>query len=334
MEEEIQYCKSPLLDPSLFPSGSANFLNPNYNVLPFLCNLLQVANDETISPVLVEQPEFDITPFTDFSGLLGVGDSRISLGAMMSATFIHFLPKVIAQTEVLQAGGTQVIDNYICNADGQTIKESQTIPILLSLDLTGKTPYQFGAITIPPIQQTAEELLKRFTPEDVKDFVKGYFSEQIENHAEYFVNFIKKHYIPAGWQLKLIFNSSSNVFYVEMTNGNKKIYLKYHPDVKEKVAKLFGIDSITVYSFFAKINSDIHASALAAKVEDYKSIMENNDKTLKFIQYITENYTEDSTQAYTYVMSNTARAFAHFNKMGANFNTFSSQTSTIKVDLS
>jgi hypothetical protein len=334
MEEEIQYCKSPLLDPSLFPSGSANFLNPNYNVLPFLCNLLQVANDETINPVLQEAPEFDITPFTDYSALLGVGDSRVSLGQTMSATFINFLPKVIAQTEVLRAGGTQVIDNYICNADGQTIKESQTIPILLSLDLTGKTPYQFGAITIPPITQTIEELLKRFTPEDVKDFVKRYFSEQIEEHAEYFVNFITKHYIPAGWQLKLIYNASSNIFYVEMTNRDKKIYLKYHPDVKEKVAKLFRIDTINVYNVFAKINSDIHAAALSSKIENYKSIMENNDKTLKHIEYITENFMESSNQTYTYVMSNTARAFAYFNKSGANFNTLTSETSTIKVDLS
>ena len=335
MEEEIQYCKSPLLDPSLFPVGSATFLNPNYNVLPFLCNLLQVANDETISPVLVEQPEFDITPFTDFSGLLGVGDSRISLGAMMSATFIHFLPKVIAQTEVLQAGGTQVIDNYICNADGQTIKESQTIPVLLSLDLTGKTPYQFGAITIPPITESVEELLKRFTPEDVKDFVKGYFSEQIEEHAEYFVNFIKAHYIPAGWNVKLKFNVSSQIFYVEMTNGNKKIYLKYHSDVKEKVAKLFGIGEITTYPLYAKINSNIHAAALSAKIENYKIIMEDPVKKIEFIENITKNYTEDSTQSYTTSSTqNSAINIKDMQKMFSDFTTLSNQTSTIKVDLS
>lgn len=335
MEEEIQYCKSPLLDPSLFPVGSATFLNPNYNVLPFLCNLLQVANDETISPVLVEQPEFDITPFTDFSGLLGVGDSRISLGAMMSATFIHFLPRIIAQTEVLQAGGVRVIDNYICDADGNPIKKSETIPALLSLDLTGKNAYKYGAITIPPIQETIDELLKRFTPEDVKDFVKYHFKEQTEQQAEYFVNFIKTHYIPAGWDVFLKFNVASMIFYVELQKPNKKIYLKYYSDVKEKVARLFGIGEITAYPLYGKINSNVHANALAAKIENYKIIMEDPVKKIEFIETITKNYTEDSTQSYTtFSPQNSAINIKDMKKRFSEFTTLSNQTSTIKVDLS
>lgn len=331
MEEEIQYCKSPLLDPSLFPVGSANFLNPNYNVLPFLCNLLQVANDETISPVLVEQPEFDITPFTDFSGLLGVGDSRISLGAMMSATFIHFLPKVIAQTEVLQAGGTQVIDNYICNADGQTIKESQTIPVLLSLDLTGQKPYKFGAIDIPPIKESIDELLKRFTPEDVKDFVKQYFSKSIKDHARYFVDFINKHYVPVGWKIELRYVDFSKTFYVEMTLQNKKIYLKYHADVKEEVARLFGIEFITAYLNVPRMNSNIQAAALAGKIEDYKILMDSDVEKLKFIEYIAKNYTEDTTQTFSYFMSNSTLSINHFKDIQKMSTTMSAQTSTIKI---
>lgn len=331
MEEEIQYCKSPLLDPSLFPVGSATFLNPNYNVLPFLCNLLQVANDETVSPVLVEQPEFDITPFTDFSGLLGVGDPRISLGAMMSATFIHFLPKVIAQTELLQAGGTQVIDNYICDADGNTIKQSQTIPVLLSLDLTGQKPYKFGAIDIPPIKESVEELLKRFTPEDVKDFVKNYFSKATKEHAKYFVDFINQHYIPVGWQIELKYVNFSKTFYVEMSYQNKKIYLRYYPDVKEEVAKLFGITKITAYMNVPRMNSNIQAYALSSKIEDYKVIMESNQKQNDFISYIANNYMEDSTQTFSYFMSNSATNLDHFKNMSQMANTMSSQVSTINV---
>ena len=331
MEEEIQYCKSPLLDPSLFPVGSATFLNPNYNVLPFLCNLLQVANDETVSPVLVEQPEFDITPFTDFSGLLGVGDPRISLGAMMSATFIHFLPKVIAQTELLQAGGTQVIDNYICDADGNTIKQSQTIPVLLSLDLTGQKPYKFGAIDIPPIQDPIEDLLKRFGPEDVKDFVKNYFGKATKEHAKYFVDFINQHYIPAGWEIELKYIDYSKVFYVEMSLQNKKIYLRYHHDVKEEVAKLFGLTSISAYLNVPRMNSNIQATAISSDIKDYKMLMENESEKLKFIDYISKNYTEDSTQTFSYFMSNSASNLNHFKQMHQMATTMSAQTSTIYV---
>jgi hypothetical protein len=332
MEEEIQYCKSPLLDPSLFPVGSATFLNPNYNVLPFLCNLLQVANDETISPVLVEQPEFDITPFTDFSGLLGVGDPRISLGAMMSATFIHFLPKVIAQTEVLQSGGAQVIDNYICDSDGNPIKESQTIPILLSLDLTGKKPYKYGAIDIPPITDSIEDLLKRFGPEDVKNFVKEYFVEVTKEHAKYFVDFINQHYVPVGWRVELKYVDFSKVFYVEMSLQNKKIYLKYHTDVKEEVGRLFGISDITAYLNVPRMNSNIHAMALSSDIKDYKFLMENESEKLKFIDYITKNYTEDSTQTFSHFTSNSALNLNHFKQMHQMATTMSAQTSTIKIN--
>jgi hypothetical protein len=334
MEEEIQYCKSPLLDPSLFPSGSANFLNPNYNVLPFLCNLLQVANDETISPVLVEQPEFDISPFNDFSSLLSVGDPRISLGEMLSATHIHFLPKIIAQNEILQAGGTQIIDSYICDKDGNQIKKSEKIPILLSLDLTGKTPYKYGSITIPPIQSSLEDLLKRFDSEDIKDFVKNYFNEKIENHAEYFVNFINTHYIPAGWSVFLNFNSASQIFYIEMRNGKNKIYLKYYPDVKEKVAKMFGIKNITVYPSYGKINSQQHAAALGAAIPNYKEIMEDDVKKINFINTIKNTYTEDSSQSFNTFTTNPTANLQMFKQMFNKFNEVSNQTSTIEVDLS
>ena len=335
MEEEIQYCKSPLLDPTLFPVGSANFLNSNYNVLPFLCNLLQVANDETISPVLVEQPDFDISPFTDFSGLLGVGDSRISLGKMMSATFIHFLPKIIAQTEVLQAGGTQVIDNYICDADGNTIKQSQTIPILLSLDLTGQSSYKFGALEIPPITDSVEELLKRFTPEDVKSFVNSYFTESTKEHAIYFVNFINTYFTPAGWTVSLKHQAMVDIFYVELSLGSsKKTFLKYHNDVKETVAKLFEIDTITSYPFTSNTSSMAHAKAMSGKIEDYKTIMEDDVKRMELIDYIKNNYIEDSSQVFSGFASNSAISIEQIKEMQKQFTTASQAVSTIKVDFS
>ena len=184
------YCNSPLLDSSLFPVGTANFLDRNYNILPYLCQLLQVANDETVNPVLAEPPEFDITPFTDFSGLATVGDPRVSLGVTLSATLIYFLPRMISQTELLQSGGSQIIDNFICDQDGNPIKESITIPALLSSNLSANNAYKYGALEIPPITLSLEELLKPITTEEIQAFVTNYINGSRANNSEYFLRFL------------------------------------------------------------------------------------------------------------------------------------------------
>ena len=166
-----------LIDPSCitgpnlssYPIGSAQHLDPNYNILPFLCDLLTMATDPNATGLFTNPvTPFDITPFTNFSALTAVGDPRVSLGEAMTQTYINFLPRMITQTEVRQAGGSQVIDNYICTADGTPIKQSQTSHALLSLDLTGQKAYQYGAITVPPVSATFEELMKPIDPKEFK----------------------------------------------------------------------------------------------------------------------------------------------------------------------
>jgi hypothetical protein len=331
MEEEIQYCKSPLLDPSLFPVGSATFLNPNYNVLPFLCNLLQVANDETISPVLVEQPEFDITPYTDFSLLNNVGDSRVSLGQALSAGFLHFLPKIIVQNEVLKAGGTQIINNYICDADGNVKKESKTLPILLSLDLTGEKGYKYGAIEIPAQKYNQEELLKRFTGDDITNFVETHIQLEKNNHSEYFVKFINTRFIPAGWIPVLRSYSKLNIFYVELSLNNKKVYLKYYDDVKENVAKLLGINTIYSYENPQQMSSQAQAAAVFGKIEDFKKITSSLELENNFLNYVLQNYLEDTTKTFSFFNSNTATSKSIFDNLDSIYKSYSNSVSEIEV---
>jgi hypothetical protein len=44
---------------------------------------------------------------------------------------------MITQVEVKAAGGSQVINNYICDPDGNPIKESMTIPVLTTVGTGG-----------------------------------------------------------------------------------------------------------------------------------------------------------------------------------------------------
>ncbi len=331
MEEEIQYCKSPLLDPSLFPVGSATFLNPNYNILPFLCNLLQVANDETVSPVLVEQPEFDITPYNDFSLLNNVGDSRVSLGQALSASFLHFLPKMIVQNEVLKAGGTQIINNYICDADGNVKKESKMLPIILSLDLTGEKGYKYGSIDIPAQKYNQEELLKRFTGDDITNFVETYVQLEKNNHSEYFVKFINTRFIPAGWTPVLRCHSKLNIFYVELSLDTKKVYLRYYDDVKENVAKLLGINTIYSYENPPQMSSQAQAAAVFGKIEDFKKITSSLELENNFLNYVLQNYLEDTTKTFSFFNSNTATSKSIFDNLDSIYKSYSNSVSEIKI---
>lgn len=273
------YCNSPLLDPSLFPVGSATFLDPNYNVLPYLCQLLQVANDETVNPVLVEPPEFDITPFTDFSGLANVGDPRVSLGVTLSATLIYFLPRMISQTELLQSGGSQVINNFVCDQDGNPIKESITIPALLSL--SANNVYKYGALDIPPITLSLEELLKPITPEEIKNFVSTYISGMRTNNSEYFLKFLNTWFLyDERWKPSLHMYLNGGFLFVKLeyynnvndANYYKSLYLKYYEDQKNVIGCALNISNI-IYHTGSFFGSTTLSKAVGAPIFDYQEIL-------------------------------------------------------------
>lgn len=275
------YCNSPLLNPSLFPVGSATFLDPNYNILPYLCQLLQVANDETVNPVLVEPPEFDITPFTDFSGLDSVGDPRVSLGLTISATLIYFLPRMITQTELLQSGGSQIIDNYICDQDGKPIKESKILPALLSLDLSGNKPFKYGALEIPPITVALEDLLKPITPEEVTGFVSNYVQNSRANNSKYFIRFLNTWFLAdSRWKASLHAYLEGSFFFVKLefydnpnsSNYQKSLYIKYFEDQKHELGCALNLNEI-IYHKGDLFGNTALSKAMSAPIFDYKTVM-------------------------------------------------------------
>jgi hypothetical protein len=296
-------CKSPLWNPSNFPTGSANFLNPNYNILPFLCDILKVANDETVDPVIVEPPEFDLTPFTNFIGLLEVGDPRVSLGLTLSATWLHFLPRVITQTEVRQAGGVQVINNVVCDSEGMPVRKGTTQNVELSLDLSGRKEYKFGALTVPPSAWNIDDLLKRFTPEDVKDFVSTFVQTEKEKHATQFTDFISKWFLSnPQWKVSLSFYKMTRNYFVVLDLRNasnvstQRIYLKYYDDVMLKVAKNLNVKNIDVYNNMPFGNVGI-MKGFSEQTFDYKKIMATEKSQKDHYDYIIKNLSIDPRNA-------------------------------------
>lgn len=315
--DEDVFCKKTPFDPTLFPVGSARFLDRDFNILPFLCDLLKYANDETVSPVLVEPPEFDITPYTDFTGLTSVGDPRVSLGETLEATFVHFLPRMITQTEVSQAGGTQVIDNVICNADGVAIIDSQTIPILLSLDLTGNKPYQYGALKVPPVSASFEELMRRIEPDEIRDYVTNYVSDAKKEHVTYFVQFINNYFLVNGWTPTLIAYEKPPIFLVKLNKGEKQVYIKYFTDVKNEVGCGLGLSTITTHFGTTNLENRAMAMALGNDIPNYKKLLEDPDSGEQWYNYLTNVNMSTVTENWANLITNPTSAAAYIARMDA-----------------
>jgi hypothetical protein len=313
-------CIEAGLNPNLFPVGSAQHLDMGLNILPFLCNLLNATNDDNITGILVAPPSsFDLTPFTDFTGLTAVGDPRVSLGEVMIQTGIKFIPKMIAQTEVRQNGGTQIIDNYICNSDGVTIKKSESVPVLLSLDLTGQTPYQYGAITIPPLSTTYEELLTPFIPQDITDFVNGYMISAKEAHAGYFVSFIKKYF--SGYTPTINIYKTFGIMLVILTKGTTTVYIKYYSDVANKIGVLLGLEEIKYIIGNKPPTNGAISLAISSEIPNYKNIFSNDILSKDQYDLIMSKYKTTPELDYTYILSNSALAIKYFSDTYGTLNT-------------
>lgn len=304
---------------SNFPVGSAQHLSLNYNILPFLCDLLKVATDETVSPILTDPPKpFDLTPYTDFSGLNNVGDTRVSLGETLTQTYIHFLPRVIVQTEVRQSGGSQVIDNYICTADGTPIKESNLIPAVLSLDLTGEKPYQYGAITVPPVSASYEDLMKIIDPQEVKDYVSQYVKISRARHANEFANFVKEYL--GDWEIvSLNVYKNLQIMLLVLKKADDMIYLKYYADVSNEVGCFLGLENYNLYLQYQAPTSMAQSNAIGSTIPNYKLLMETPEKAQEFYITVINNYKTNPDLQWDnlFTSTNSALAIQEFNTYAA-----------------
>ena len=280
--DQDYYCNPPILDTTLFPVGTAG-LDPNFNILPFLCQLIQVATNENIDPVLVPPIEYDMSKHLNFATLTGVGDPRWSTGAVLSAGFIKFLPMIITQLEVNQVGGSQIINNYICDADGNPIKQSLTAPILTTVGTGGVNLYGYDI----PSGLDPNELLKTVTQEDVDNFVNQFIQDQSQTEADAFISYLQLNYPSSDWDASLHAFSNPSLFYVELSskNNDQIVVLKYWDNVKEYVAnQLYAvgyISSPTIQMDYGSIvKNNAVARAFILPIPTYSELLNDPNLTI------------------------------------------------------
>ena len=128
-KELDEFCKSNVVNTALFRDNSAKFLDPTFDIKSFLCEVLKLTDLPNVDPVLKKPVEEFYLQKTDYSGLTAVGDPRVPLGLVLSAGFINFMPRNIVFSETMKYGAAQVINDYICDSDGNPIKVSTSTNI-------------------------------------------------------------------------------------------------------------------------------------------------------------------------------------------------------------
>jgi hypothetical protein len=301
-------CKPFEFNPSFFPTMSAK-MSGDYDPYPFLCELMQAAIQGTNqSSLLVPPTEFDISQFFAYQALTAVGDPRFSDGDIIKSAFIKYLPRLIAQIEVKQAGGTQIINNVICDKDGNPKVTAQLTPILTSIGTGGKNLYGYDI----PEGLDPNELLIPLKPFDIMDHVNSFIKNQSEKAADFFVEYLLRYYPISDWKPTMIYYDGLPLFYIQMdhiTDGkvDVSVFVRYYPEVRDYVAKQLIDHSYlpSNASISNRVNSLFDTSAvgniLITPIPNYEKLINDDDAALannlnsidKHSSYENEFFTSD-----------------------------------------
>lgn len=208
----------------------------NFNSKQFINDLANMAGDDNwdgwvrkgdIEDILKNENqtiEYPLNP-SDFKN---VGDKRFSLENVLKATYDEFIPRIKAYEEVLAAGGCQIINEYICDTDGNPIIKATPICTQVANKIMAGT--SMGAVNVKPI-----------TAQEVSDFINENWKKAVESQANSFINYIKTNYINKKWNIELNDVQEFNIFYIKATLGQKNEYIKYYYNEKDYIAK--GLNS-------------------------------------------------------------------------------------------
>lgn len=213
------------IDTSKFPDP--NKINSRQDYENWMNEVLRFAGNPNMDPMLNDPGEtnqYETMP--PFEALSGVGDPRFSMGHMLVSAVAAFMPRVQLFQEIKQAGGCQVINNYICDSDGVPIQE---------------------VTTSCPVGMSYEAI----QPQEIIDFVQQTMQGNIQKDVDAFANYIKLNYLNKGYKAIIYeFLNISAFIIIKLYTDTNTVYLKYyHSDIKSLASSL-NIP-ITVFDFAA-----------------------------------------------------------------------------------
>jgi hypothetical protein len=203
-----------------FPYLTSNPLN--FNSQAFFTDLSQDAlgGDGSYDPWIrnneVDNNDLGVNPL-DF---MDVGDGRLSLGIVLSAVYAEFIPRIQLYEEVAAAGGCQIINEYICDTDGNPIVKTTT-------------------------NCSSNVNLNVIQPQEIITFIQNLSAVTLQNHVNNFVAFLQREVIK-GWTISLVDMSLIKVMYIKLTkSGQSNRYYRYYYDQMNYIASQLGVTPYT-----------------------------------------------------------------------------------------
>jgi hypothetical protein len=241
------------LSASVALSGWDPLDNPDFSA--YLCQTLKNATNPNSDPLvrLENSNEFDYENYLSsfYQQLSTLGDTRVNFYETWTEITNTILPRATTQIEIAQAGGCQVIEGFICNAEGIALKKAST-------------NCKEGEAFLKPITQT-----------EIVTTVTNFIDKKHNLHSDAYAKFIVKNYINKGYSVNLIFYSKMYMFYTEAiknkgTPDETREYIKYYQDSKNYVSKKLNIPLTQIDDFIFR-------------VEDSQKGRENADKLIKHL---------------------------------------------------
>jgi hypothetical protein len=200
-----------------FPTATGNTLN--FNTKQFISDLAYASGKDDWNGFIRNDPLFLPTPST--SQFANTGDPRYRLSDALQDVYNAFVPRQQAVLAMLNAGGCQIINNYVCDADGFPIAESS---------------YSCSNITLSG---------GRIQPNEVVTFVKNAFASATQNQADNFIAYIKNNYISNGYTVSLLQFTYIHSLIVQLNKNNSPtVSYKYFYDQADYLANQFNVTPI------------------------------------------------------------------------------------------
>jgi hypothetical protein len=289
-------CNSPVLNSTLFPIGSS--LGQNYDIMPFLCQLAGIATNPNVDPTLVAPQPFDNSLYLNFTSLSGVGDPRFSHFAVLSSTFVKFLPKMVTQVEVQRAGGVKVVNGFICDADGNQKVQANLSPATTTVGSGGINLYGFDI----PSGLDFNDLMSPITTGAVFDHIDEYIQQQSELHADAFIQYLITYFPSNLFTCSLYASTIRPTFYVSLASPHGNVYLSYYPDIQNYVLQqMINLNYVPIGTTIKitptpYIVNNAIAAALNTPIPNYLQLVTNSDAATNAATNAVDNFSADPSK--------------------------------------
>lgn len=200
-----------------FDNFYQNLSNLNFDIneyKPFLCEILNISTIEDLDSIFYSDVPINYElKYLNFDSLSATGDPRISLGEILSSVYFEFADLAATQIEIIRSGGCQILDNYICDSQGNKKKKIEKI-----------CPDNYK---LEPIKS-----------EDIQNKTLEYIERGIKKHANNFIDYLKS----LDFNMELWVYKNFPIFYIRFEKNQKISYFKYFFDAKDYISEKLNID--------------------------------------------------------------------------------------------